>query len=217
MLLAKGADAVHAAAASAADDLRHVQQQAAMLSFLEVFGCWRRVSGRDPADVSDEENAGRSRAPRWSYRNTAGSTRAASNEDGFYLIFSSFSTLPSRMWMMRWACMAMSCFVGHQHDGVALLPEPLEQAHDFVAGGAVRGAGGLVGQQDGRIVHQRPRHRDALPLAAGKLVGLVVHARFQIHRAQRRLGPLHARRRRICPRRSAAAPRCAARWRAPAD
>ena len=53
-------------------------------------------------------------------------------------------------------------------------------------------AGGLVGQHDGRVVHQRARNRHALPLAAGKLVGLVSHARLQTHRCQRILGALDA-------------------------
>ena len=56
--------------------------------------------------------------------------------------------------------------VSDQDDGVALLVEALEQRHDFVAGGGVEVAGGLVGQQDRRVVHQGPGDRDTLPLAA---------------------------------------------------
>src|ERR1039457_3855612 len=41
-------------------------------------------------------------------------------------------------------------FVGHQDDGIALLVEAFEEAHDFVAGGGIEVAGGLVGQQNGR-------------------------------------------------------------------
>jgi hypothetical protein len=56
--------------------------------------------------------------------------------------------------------------VRHQDDGVALLVQTLEQAHDFVARGRVQVSGRLVSQQNRRVVHQRASHRDALPLAA---------------------------------------------------
>ncbi len=62
--------------------------------------------------------------------------------------------------------------------------------HDLVAGGRVEVAGGLVGQQDGGVVDQRAGDGHALALAAGKLVGLVVHALFQVHLPQGLLGPL---------------------------
>ena len=39
-------------------------------------------------------------------------------------------------------------FVGDQNNGVPLLMEQVEQGHDFVSGGGVEIAGGLVGQQD---------------------------------------------------------------------
>ena len=60
--------------------------------------------------------------------------------------------------------------------------------HDLVAGGGIERAGRLIGQQNGRIVHQGPRYRHALSLAARQLIRPVIHARFQIHRAQRRFG-----------------------------
>jgi len=59
---------------------------------------------------------------------------------------------------------------------IFVLVKPLEQRHDFVAGGGVQVAGGFVGQQDGRVIDQRASDRDALPLAAGELVGFMEHA-----------------------------------------
>src|ERR1017187_2170328 len=83
-------------------------------------------------------------------------------------------------------------FVGDQDDGIALLVEAFEEAHDFVAGGGIEVAGGLVGQQNGRVVDERAGDRDALALAAGKLVRLVVHAGFQIDLAHGYFGALQA-------------------------
>ena len=54
----------------------------------------------------------------------------------------------------------------HQHDGIALLVQLREQRHDVVAGGGIERAGGLVGQQKRRMVHQRPGDGHALALPA---------------------------------------------------
>ena len=97
------------------------------------------------------------------------------------------------MWMMRWACRAMSCSCVTSTMVLPSLVQPLEQRHDFVAGGGIEVAGGLVGQQDRGVVHQRAGHGHALPLAAGKLVGLVVHALLQIHLLQRLSWPCSMR------------------------
>ena len=48
-----------------------------------------------------------------------------------------------------------------------------------IAGLGVEVAGGLVGEDDGRAVDERAGDGDALALAAGELVGLVVHAGFE--------------------------------------
>src|SRR3954453_19993616 len=66
--------------------------------------------------------------------------------------------------------------VGDEADGVAALVQALEKAHYFVAGGGVESAGGLVGEEDRRVVHEGAGDGDALALTAGELVGLVVHA-----------------------------------------
>ncbi len=53
------------------------------------------------------------------------------------------------------------------------------------AGGGVEIARRLVSQQNGRVVHERSRDRNTLPLAAGKFVRLVAHPLRQIHLLQR--------------------------------
>jgi hypothetical protein len=57
--------------------------------------------------------------------------------------------------------------------------ERFEQVDHVVAGGAVEVAGRLVGQQHGGLHDGGAGDRDALPLAAGKLVGAVVGALFE--------------------------------------
>ena len=64
----------------------------------------------------------------------------------------------------------------------------VEEPDDLLAGGRVEVAGGLVGEQDRRLADQRAGDRDALPLAAGELVGPVVHAVREADRVERRLG-----------------------------
>src|SRR2546422_474472 len=54
---------------------------------------------------------------------------------------------------------------GH-HDGGARAIDAVEQSHDPDGRRRVDVAGGLVGQQDERPVHERPRDRHALLLAA---------------------------------------------------
>ena len=51
-----------------------------------------------------------------------------------------------------------------------------EQRHDFRAGFGIEISRRLVREQDGRLVHQRAGDGDALALAAGKFVGLVMNA-----------------------------------------
>ena len=51
----------------------------------------------------------------------------------------------------------------------------LEQLNDFAAGVGIEVAGGLIGQQQFRLVDEGAGDGDALLFAAGKLVGLVFH------------------------------------------
>ena len=54
-------------------------------------------------------------------------------------------------------------------DGLAIGMQLAQQVEDFQAGLGIQVAGGLIGQDHQRIVHQGPRHGDALLLAAGEL------------------------------------------------
>ena len=62
--------------------------------------------------------------------------------------------------------------------------DPVEQLHDPDRGLGIEVAGRLVGQQQRRVVDERARHRDALLLAAGELVGEVVQLGRQAGEAQ---------------------------------
>ena len=59
--------------------------------------------------------------------------------------------------------------VGHDHERRAVGVEPAEELEDLVAGGGVELAGGLVGEEHGRPVGERPGDGDPLHLAAGEL------------------------------------------------
>ena len=64
----------------------------------------------------------------------------------------------------------------------------LEQLHDLHRGLRVQRAGRLVGQQDLRVVHQRPRDGHALHLAAGHLIRLLAQLVAQSDALQRAPG-----------------------------
>lgn len=78
--------------------------------------------------------------------------------------------------------------VGDEDDGVALLMQLLQHPQHFAAGVRVQRAGGLVGQDDRRVAHQRPRDGNALLLAAGELIGLVPDLVAQAHLLQHGAG-----------------------------
>ena len=80
-------------------------------------------------------------------------------------------------------------FVRDQHDGDAALDvQALEQAHHLDAGPRVEVAGGLVGEQDRRVVDQRARNRHALLLAARQLVGMMAEPIAEADGRQHLLG-----------------------------
>ena len=62
---------------------------------------------------------------------------------------------------------------GDQHRRAGLV-DPVDQLHDPDRGLGIEVAGRLVGDQQRRVVDERARDRDALLLAAGELVGIVV-------------------------------------------
>src|SRR4051795_4477193 len=65
--------------------------------------------------------------------------------------------------------------VGDQDHGVARPMELVEEQHDLLGRGRIEVAGGLVGEQDRRLVDQGAGDGHALALAAGQLVGLGGH------------------------------------------
>ena len=66
--------------------------------------------------------------------------------------------------------------MGDHDDGHAVVVELLEHAHDLDAGARIQVAGGLVGEEERRLVDEGAGDGDALLLAAGELVGQVVGA-----------------------------------------
>ena len=89
--------------------------------------------------------------------------------------------------------------VRHQHERhVALGVAREHQVDDLAAGRLVEISGRLVGDEDRRIRHQRPRERDALLLAARKLRRVMAEPRREPdrHRARPWRGHRHRRRRR---------------------
>src|SRR6267378_1615706 len=83
--------------------------------------------------------------------------------------------------------------VRHHHDGLPLAVQVREDLHDFLTRRRVEVARRLVGEQDARVVHQRPRDGHALALAAGQLVRLVLHPVPQPHPLERPRRPDAAR------------------------
>ena len=66
--------------------------------------------------------------------------------------------------------------VGDEHDGAPLRAEFAEELENVRAGLAVEVAGGLVGKDDLRAVHQRAGDGHALHLAAAELQRRILHA-----------------------------------------
>ena len=70
--------------------------------------------------------------------------------------------------------------MGDEDDGVAAGVEFVEEGHDLDGGFGVEVAGGFVGEDDAGAVDEGAGDGDALALAAGELVGLVVHAGAEV-------------------------------------
>src|SRR3990167_2174662 len=68
------------------------------------------------------------------------------------------------------------CLMRHEHDGAAGIVQFLENRHHLQSGLGVEVAGRLIGEDDLRIVDERPRDGDALLLSAGELIGQIVRA-----------------------------------------
>ena len=76
-------------------------------------------------------------------------------------------------------------FVCYQNDSIALLIKFIKQKHDLITGSGVKIAGRFVCQQNRWIIYKGARYGNTLTLTAGKLIGLVVHARFETYLDQR--------------------------------
>jgi len=72
-------------------------------------------------------------------------------------------------------------------DGDAAFVELLKNSHDLDTGPAIEISRRLIREHHFRIVHQRPRDRDALLLAAGKLTRMMVFAPGKSDRRQNRV------------------------------
>ena len=91
----------------------------------------------------------------------------------------------SRRVTVRGQLSATRRIVRHDQNGrVQPLVQIVNQPQNFRAGVRVEIAGRLVGQQHRRIERQRARDGHALPLAAGKLVGQMLHPLPQLHQVQ---------------------------------
>src|SRR6266704_2932534 len=67
-------------------------------------------------------------------------------------------------------------FVRDQHDGQSFVVQVLEDLHDLDRGTAVQIAGGLIGEENRRVVHQSASDRHPLLLSSG-------HLRWKVFRA----------------------------------
>jgi len=67
-------------------------------------------------------------------------------------------------------------FVGNHHDSRPLQVQFLEKRDDGEPGPRIQVTGRFVGKKDTRVVHESPRDRYPLALAAGKFVRLVARA-----------------------------------------
>ena len=79
--------------------------------------------------------------------------------------------------------------VGDEHDGAPGPVQLVQHAQHVGAGARVQVAGGLVGQQQVGLGHQRAGHRDPLLLPPGQLGGQVVDPVSQAHLLEGLHGP----------------------------
>src|SRR5438105_5694714 len=81
-------------------------------------------------------------------------------------------------------------FVRDEHDRVALPVQLVEERHDLGSGRGVEISGGLVGEEDARVVDESTRDRDALALPSRELARMVGHPIGEPDRFQRPDRPL---------------------------
>ena len=178
-------------AEAAAPELQHLVRHVAV----EPLGDGHhRDHGGDP-DEDAEHGEERAQLVRPEARRNA---RAMASEKGMGLGLNLFarrsSILPSRMWMVRWACSAMSrSWVTR----MMVLPSLCSFSKSRMISSPVavsRLPGGLVGEEDRGLHHQGAGDGHALALAARELVGLVVDARRRGRPSRGPAGPAPAAR-----------------------
>ncbi len=118
--------------------------------------------------------------------------RVRRTDRGVYLVSSVLNHLTVRQPDHPFAVAGDVVLMGHYDDGLPFFVETVKHGHDFVAGGAVKVAGGFVRQNDGGLLGERPGDGDALLLPAGKLVGPVMGPIHQAHPPQGFHRPLTA-------------------------
>ena len=79
--------------------------------------------------------------------------------------------------------------MGHQHQGDAALVQGVENGQHLRGGAGIEGAGGFIGQQQRRVVDDRPGDGHPLLLAAGELIWSVGQTLGQAHPLQGRGRP----------------------------
>ena len=77
---------------------------------------------------------------------------------------------------------------GHDRGDSLAVRDAADQPHDLPRGLQVKLAGGLVGEQQPRVVRQGPRYRHPLLLAAGQLIRALPGVPGQAHQVQQRDG-----------------------------
>ena len=82
---------------------------------------------------------------------------------------------------MRWELGGHLSVVGDEQNREPAPPQRQQERHNFVAGGAVEVAGGLVGEKQNGLVDQGARDGDALALAARELARTVPRPLSQTH------------------------------------
>jgi len=83
--------------------------------------------------------------------------------------------------------------VRHQDDGLLeLTVERVDERENLLGALVIEIAGGLVGDDDLRVCHNRARDGNTLLLAAGKLARIMMRAVFQTNDAKRRHGAVAA-------------------------
>ena len=72
--------------------------------------------------------------------------------------------------------------MGDEDNRAAHAMHLLENLHDFLGGFGIEVAGRLIGHDDVRVIDERPRNRDPLPLTTRQFIGLMARPVSKAHR-----------------------------------